>query len=52
MNLRSTAAFILAFALTPVLGESSAKEPRQPRDDPALLRRACPDYTSYAAVKQ
>ncbi|KAL2011294.1 hypothetical protein VTN00DRAFT_4012 [Thermoascus crustaceus] len=51
MNLRSTAAFILAFALTPVFGDSSAKEPREPRDDPALLRRACPDYTSYAAVK-
>ncbi|KAL2222028.1 hypothetical protein M432DRAFT_540909 [Thermoascus aurantiacus ATCC 26904] len=46
MNLRATAV-VLACALPLAAGHGGAR----PRDDPALLRRACPDYTSYASVK-
>ncbi|KAJ9365402.1 hypothetical protein C8Q69DRAFT_299134 [Paecilomyces variotii] len=42
----------LAAVLPLLIRESVAKETRpQVHDDPVLLRRACPDYTAYSAVK-
>ncbi|KAL1969752.1 hypothetical protein VTN77DRAFT_8305 [Rasamsonia byssochlamydoides] len=51
MILPASAASALVVALALLPGKGAAKEPSAaPRDDPVLLRRACPDYTTYAEV--
>jgi hypothetical protein len=45
----SAASTPAAIALALLAGHCAAK---QPRDDPALLRRACPDYLDYSQVPQ
>ncbi|KAI5292478.1 hypothetical protein KEM52_006326 [Ascosphaera acerosa] len=47
-----TAIAALALAAPALAGNEQAGKPLKPEDDtPALLKKACPDYTKYAAVK-
>jgi hypothetical protein len=45
-------ALLLALTGTFLPGKGAAKEQGPPLDDQVVLRRACPDYTSYAEIPQ
>ncbi|KAL1984526.1 hypothetical protein VTN96DRAFT_9026 [Rasamsonia emersonii] len=42
-------ALVVALSLLPAKGAAKAPS-AAPKDDPALLRRACPDFTTYAEI--
>lgn len=44
-------ALVVALSLLPAKGAAKAPS-AAPKDDPALLRRACPDFTTYAEIPQ